>query len=148
GKFVFMFTGIIEDLGEVVALEREQSNLHIRVRSRISPELKIDQSVAHNGVCLTVVHVAKDVHTVTAIAETLNKTNLDQLKVGDKLNLERCMALGARLDGHLVQGHVDLKAQCISRIDEQGSVRFQFVYTPTRKEHLTVDKGSICINGI
>ena len=102
-----MFTGIIEHIGEVVSLEREQDNLHISMRTPITSELKIDQSVAHNGVCLTVVAIKDDVYTVTAIKETLDKSNLGQLEVGHKVNIERCMKLGDRLDGHIVQGHVD-----------------------------------------
>jgi riboflavin synthase len=143
-----MFTGIIETLGEVTALEQELSNLHISVRSNITHELKIDQSVAHNGVCLTVVRIEGDVYTVTAIAETLAKSNLSDLKVGDPVNLERCMQLGARLDGHIVQGHVDQTAICTARIDENGSQRFTFSYQPTGQGHTTVEKGSITVNGI
>jgi riboflavin synthase len=142
-----MFTGIIETLGEVVALKKELSNLHIQIRSSITSELKIDQSVAHNGVCLTVVAIDKDVYTVTAIEETLKKTNLSELQNGSKVNLERCMMMNGRLDGHIVQGHVDQVGVCLSVHETNGSWSYVFQFQPTR-EHLIVEKGSICINGI
>jgi riboflavin synthase len=142
-----MFTGIIETLGEVVALKKELSNLHIQVKSSITSELKIDQSVAHNGVCLTVVAIDKDVYTVTAIEETLKKTNLSELQNGGKVNLERCMMMNGRLDGHIVQGHVDQVGVCLSVHETNGSWSYVFQFQPTR-EHLIVEKGSICINGI
>jgi riboflavin synthase len=116
-----MFTGIIETLGEITAIEQEQSNIHFTVRSGITHELKIDQSVAHNGCCLTVVAINNDEYVVTAIQETLDKTNLGAWKVGTKVNLERCMKLGARLDGHIVQGHVDTTGECIAIEDLGGS---------------------------
>lgn len=141
-----MFTGIIEHLGEVVALEKEQDNLHISMRTPITSELKIDQSVAHNGICLTVVAIQDDVYTVTAIKETLDKTNLSQLKEGDKVNIERCMKLGDRLDGHIVQGHVDQTAKCSNIGVENGWHTFTFEYEPS--QHITVEKGSICVNGV
>ena len=141
-----MFTGIIEHIGEVVKLENEQDNLHISMRTPITSELKIDQSVAHNGVCLTVVAIQDDVYTVTAIKETLNKTNLGQLKVGHKVNIERCMKLGDRLDGHIVQGHVDQTAKCTYVGKENGWHTYTFEYTPS--QHITVEKGSICVNGV
>lgn len=141
-----MFTGIIEHIGEVVALEREQDNLHISMRTPITSELKIDQSVAHNGVCLTVVAINDDVYTVTAIKETLDKSNLGQLEVGHKVNIERCMKLGDRLDGHIVQGHVDQTAQCTYIGQEQGWHTYTFEYTPS--QNITVEKGSVCVNGV
>ena len=141
-----MFTGIIEYIGEVVCLEREQDNLHISMRTPITSELKIDQSVAHNGVCLTVVAIDNDVYTVTAIKETLDKSNLGQLEVGHKVNIERCMKLGERLDGHIVQGHVDQTAQCTLIGQEQGWHTYTFEYTPS--QNITVEKGSICVNGV
>ena len=141
-----MFTGIIEHIGEVVSLEREQDNLHISMRTPITSELKIDQSVAHNGVCLTVVAINDDVYTVTAIKETLDKSNLGQLEVGHKVNIERCMKLGDRLDGHIVQGHVDQTAQCTYIRQEQGWHTYTFEYTPS--QNITVEKGSVCVNGV
>jgi riboflavin synthase len=142
-----MFTGIIETLGKVTALQHEQSNLHITVESAISNGLKIDQSVAHNGVCLTVVAVADGKHTVTAIEETLNKTNLGSLKAGEPVNLERCMHMNARLDGHIVQGHVDQTAVCIDFKVLDGSWEYTFEYDKAAG-NITVEKGSICVNGI
>ena len=141
-----MFTGIIEHIGEVVTLEKELDNLHISMRTPITSELKIDQSVAHNGVCLTVVKIEEDVYTVTAIKETLDKTNLGALHVGSKLNIERCMKLGDRLDGHIVQGHVDQTAICTHIGEENGWHTYTFVYAPS--QHITVEKGSICVNGV
>ncbi len=120
-----MFTGIIETLGKVEKLEKEGGNLHLTLSSSITSELKVDQSVSHNGVCLTVVSLNKDQYTVTAIEETLKKTNLGQLKVGDEVNLERAMVLGARLDGHIVQGHVDQTAVCKSIQEQDGSWVFR-----------------------
>lgn len=142
-----MFTGIIECLGTVTAVEREGTNLHLTIRSDISSELKIDQSLAHNGVCLTVVAMADNTHTVTAIDETLLKSNIGDLKVGDIVNLERAMKLGDRLDGHMVQGHVDTVGVCRSIKDEDGSWRFSFSY-PKQPGVLVVEKGSICIDGV
>lgn len=142
-----MFTGIIETLGHVTNLQQEQGNLHITVSSAISHELKIDQSVSHNGVCLTVVAIADGNHTVTAIEETLNKTNIGHLKVGSLVNLERCMQMNARLDGHIVQGHVDQTAVCIGYKILNGSWEYTFEYDAT-KGNVTVEKGSICVNGI
>ena len=141
-----MFTGIIEHIGKVVKLEKEQDNLHISMRTPITSELKIDQSVAHNGVCLTVINIEGDVYTVTAIKETLDKTNLGQLEVGHKVNIERCMKLGDRLDGHIVQGHVDQTAQCTHIGEENGWHTYTFEYEPS--QHITVEKGSICVNGV
>jgi len=142
-----VFTGIIENLGKVLSIVKENTNIHFTIESDISKELKIDQSVAHNGVCLTVVKCDSNSHTVTAIDETLQKTNLNQLRVGDKVNLERCMQMNGRLDGHIVQGHVDTTAKCISITDEQGSWKFRFKHA-TANGFITVEKGSICINGI
>jgi riboflavin synthase len=142
-----MFTGIIETLGKVVDLQKDQGNLHITVESAISAELKIDQSVAHNGVCLTVVAVADGIHTVTAIEETLNKTSIGYLQVGDLVNLERCMQMNARLDGHIVQGHVDQTAKCIGFKELDGSWEYIFEYDAAIG-NVTVEKGSICVNGI
>jgi len=141
-----MFTGIIEELAEVVALEQEGSNLHISCKSQISNALKIDQSVAHNGVCLTVVDVKNDTHTVTAIKETLDKSNLGLLEIGSKINLERCLKMDGRLDGHMVQGHVDLTAKCKKIKEENGSYLFTFEHKDS--ENITVEKGSVCVNGV
>jgi riboflavin synthase len=142
-----MFTGIIETLGKITHLVHNQGNLHITVESAISNELKIDQSVAHNGVCLTVVAVADGKHTVTAIAETLNKTSLGQLKLHEPVNLERCMQMNARLDGHIVQGHVDQTATCTGFNELDGSWEYTFTYDAAQG-NVTVEKGSICVNGI
>lgn len=141
-----MFTGIVETLGQVNKLVKEQDNLHITVQSDFTHELQIDQSVAHNGVCLTVVEIQNNLFTVTAIKETLDKTNLSSLKLGDPINLERCTKLGARLDGHIVQGHVDTKARCSSIEDQNGSWLIRFEFDPSEK-NVTVEKGSITING-
>lgn len=142
-----MFTGIIETLGKITHLQREQGNLHITVESAISNELKIDQSVAHNGVCLTVVSVADGRHTVTAIEETLNKTSLGHLELEEPVNLERCMQMNARLDGHIVQGHVDQTAICTAFKTLDGSWEYTFEYD-AEQGNVTVEKGSICVNGI
>lgn len=142
-----MFTGIIETLGEVVQISRKGTNVHYTISSAISNELKIDQSVSHNGICLTVVALNSDTHTVTAIEETLQKTNLSALKTGSKVNLERCMQMNGRLDGHIVQGHVDQTATCIKRQEGDGSWEYRFKYDPTIG-NVTVEKGSICVNGI
>ncbi len=142
-----MFTGIIEDLGKVEKLEREGDNLHITISSRLTAELKIDQSVAHNGVCLTVVNLNDNSYTVTAIEETLNKTNLNELREQDLVNLERAMILGSRLDGHIVQGHVDQTATCINKENKDGSWIFTFSYNPDLN-NVTIEKGSITVNGV
>ncbi|ANW96900.1 riboflavin synthase subunit alpha [Wenyingzhuangia fucanilytica] len=141
-----MFTGIIETSGVVKNLVRSNSNLDITISSNITNELKIDQSVAHNGVCLTVVKINKDEYTVTAIAETLEKTNLDSLKVNDVVNLERAMKLGDRLDGHIVQGHVDQIGVCTNIENKDGSWQFSFEYDKALG-NLTIEKGSITIDG-
>ena len=142
-----MFTGIIETLGEVTAIIAEDTNLHFTIKSNLSNELKIDQSVSHNGVCLTVIALSENSHTVTAIAETLQKTNLNYLKTGSKVNLERCMQINGRLDGHIVQGHVDQTALCIKRAELNGSWEYRFKYDVSQG-NVTVEKGSVCVNGI
>ncbi len=141
-----MFTGIIESLGVVSDLKKEQDNLHISVKSTITEALKIDQSVAHNGVCLTVVALSGDIYTVTAIQETLDKTNLNTLQVGDAVNLERAMKLGDRLDGHIVQGHVDQTATCTGIEHKDGSWLFSFEYDASLN-NITIEKGSVTVNG-
>lgn len=142
-----MFTGIIESLGTVQSLRTEGDNLHIEVESSLSPELKVDQSVSHNGVCLTVTEIQQNRYFVTAIRETLQLTNLGQLKVGDALNLERCMQMNGRLDGHIVQGHVDTRAELVSIIEEAGSWRLTLQF-PATFSGMLVSKGSVCLNGI
>ncbi len=142
-----MFTGIIECVGKVVELRRNLGNLDLVISSPVSDELKIDQSVSHNGVCLTVVEVLPGMHHVTAIDETLKKTNIGNLQTGDMVNIERCMKIGDRLDGHIVQGHVDQTAVCTSVTDQNGSWLFKFKYNPGT-DNLIVEKGSVCINGI
>ncbi len=141
-----MFTGIIETLGKVVGIDAEGSNLHLRIETPLANELKIDQSVAHNGVCLTVVEKTSQQYTVTAIAETLEKTSLNHFKVGQLINLERAMILGSRLDGHIVQGHVDQTGVCSGLKEEDGSWVFTFTYDPD-KSNVTIEKGSITIDG-
>ena len=142
-----MFTGITEGLGQVTVLYKESGNLHITVKSTFTNELKIDQSIAHNGVCLTVVDIKDDTYMVTAISETLQKTNLGNLKIGDSVNLERCMKLGDRLDGHIVQGHVDQTAVCKTIEQANGSSTFTFEYDASLN-NITVEKGAICVNGV
>ena len=142
-----MFTGIIETLGKVVAIKKEKTNVHITIESSISKELKVDQSVAHNGVCLTVTSKNEKHHNVTAIDETIIKSNYTNLEIGSLLNLERCLKVGARLDGHMVQGHVDETAECIDVIEDKGSWRY-FFKGSSKVESLVVNKGSICINGV
>ncbi|MGB0525796.1 MAG: riboflavin synthase [Flammeovirgaceae bacterium] len=141
-----MFTGIIEALGKVTRIQQEQSNVIFEIESPISNELKIDQSITHNGACLTVTAVHGNVHSVTAIAETMQKTNLGALEVGSLVNLERCMQLNGRFDGHIVQGHVDQTAICTDVIEDDGSWRYYFQYESTG--NFTVEKGSVCINGV
>jgi riboflavin synthase len=143
-----MFSGIVEEAATVVALEREQENLHITMQCSFTEELKIDQSISHNGVCLTVVRIEEDTYTVTAILETLQKSNLGLLQVGDKVNLERSTRLDSRLDGHMVQGHVDLTAVCREVKEAEGSWYYTFSYEPTGEEHITVEKGSVSVNGV
>ena len=143
-----MFSGIVEEAAPVVRIEQEKDNIHITMRCSFANELKIDQSVSHNGVCLTVVKKEGDTYTVTAIRETLDKTNLGMLKPGDKVNLERSTRLDGRLDGHMVQGHVDLTATCTSVREAEGSWYYTFEYEPTSPEHITVEKGSVSVNGV
>ncbi|MFN5984791.1 MAG: riboflavin synthase [Fluviicola sp.] len=140
-----MFTGIIEKLGEITKIEKENTNVHFTVKSPFTNELKIDQSVAHNGCCLTVVEINGDEYVVTAIEESLNKTNLSTWNVGTKVNLERCVLLGARLDGHIVQGHVDTRGTCVNVENLDGSWKYTFSYD---FDQPTVQKGSITINGV
>lgn len=142
-----MFTGIIETIGKVVAIKKEKTNVHITIESSISKELKVDQSVAHNGVCLTVTSKNEKHHNVTAIDETIIKSNYRNIEIGSLLNLERCLKVGARLDGHMVQGHVDETAECIDVIEDKGSWRY-FFKGSSKVESLVVNKGSICINGV
>ena len=142
-----MFTGIIETLGTVKALEKEGDNIHITIQSNLTNELKIDQSVAHNGVCLTVVNINNDVYTVTAIKETIDKTNLSFWNVNDVVNLERAMKLGDRLDGQIVQGHVDQVAACKNIVEAKGSWYFTLEYDKNL-DNITIEKGSITVNGV
>ena len=142
-----MFTGIIESLGRVTNLKSDLDNLHITVESPFTSELKIDQSVAHNGVCLTVVNINDNYYTVTAIKETLDKTNLGHLKLSNVLNLERAMKLGDRLDGHIVQGHIDQTAECVYIEETQGSWLFTFKYDSSLG-NITIEKGSVTVNGV
>ena len=142
-----MFTGIIEAQAQILDIKEEGTNKHFMLSCPFMEELKIDQSVAHNGVCLTVVAQQPDSYTVTAIAETLNKTNLNDLKPGDKVNLERCMAANGRFDGHIVQGHIDQTAVCKEVLNQDGSWLFMFEYDPAAG-NITVEKGSVCVNGI
>ena len=142
-----MFTGIIETLGKVTNLVTDKDNLHITIESEITHELKIDQSVAHNGVCLTVVAIDNNKYTVTAIKETLDKTNIGDLNLDTIVNLERAMKLGERLDGHIVQGHVDQTATCTSVKETEGSWLFTFEYD-SKLNNVTIEKGSITVNGV
>ena len=147
-----MFSGIVEEFATVRRLVREQGNLHLTLTCSFVGELKIDQSVAHNGVCLTVVDISGDEYTVTAMSETLQRSNIGNLEVGDKVNVERSMMMNGRLDGHIVQGHVDTTAECVSVRDADGSWYFTFRYTAdaemAAKGYLTVDKGSVTVNGV
>jgi riboflavin synthase len=143
-----MFTGIVEEAATVVALQKEKENLHISMSCSFVGELKIDQSISHNGVCLTVVNMNDKTYTVTAIQETLLKSNLGNLKMGDKVNLERSAKLDGRLDGHIVQGHVDQTAVCTEVKESEGSWYYTFEYTPLQEDYLTVEKGSVSVNGV
>lgn len=147
-----MFSGIVEEAAEVVALQSDKGNLDITLKCSFVDELKIDQSVAHNGVCLTVVKIADGTYTVTAIQETLDRSNLGELKVGDKVNVERSMVMNGRLDGHIVQGHVDQTAVCVKLVEADGSWRYTFKYNVdkemARKGYVTVEKGSVTVNGV
>jgi riboflavin synthase len=142
-----MFTGIIESMGEIISLTNEGSNVHFEMKSPITKELKIDQSLAHNGVCLTVVKINGDNYVVTAIKETLDKSNLGDLKIGSLVNLERSMKLEERLDGHIVQGHVDQTAICTKVVEEEGSSYYTFKYN-NDYDNITIEKGSITVNGV
>ncbi|MBA3971852.1 MAG: riboflavin synthase [Bacteroidetes bacterium] len=142
-----MFSGIIEGSGELTAIQKDQNNIHLSVRSDFTSELKIDQSIAHNGICLTVVDIKNDIYTVTAIDETIKKTNIGSIAIGDKMNLERCLKVGDRLDGHIVQGHVDQTAVCKEVKEQNGSWMFTFEYDAAQN-NITVEKGSICVNGV
>lgn len=142
-----MFTGIIETLGEITSIVQEKTNLHFEIKSNITSELKIDQSVAHDGVCLTVVKLSEQTHTVTAIDETLRLTSLRDWKVGKLVNIERCMSANGRFDGHIVQGHVDTTATCTRIKDEQGSWLIEFEFMNNQFQKYVVRKGSICVNG-
>lgn len=147
-----MFSGIVEEYATVVAIERELENVHLTMKCSFVDELKIDQSVAHNGVCLTVVRIENGTYTVTAMKETLDRSNLGLLKVGDEVNVERSMMMNGRLDGHIVQGHVDQTAECISKEDAEGSWVFTFKYKfdkeMAQRGYITVDKGSVTVNGV
>ena len=147
-----MFSGIIESMARVVAIEHEQDNIHFTLTCSFVGELSIDQSIAHNGVCLTVVRLKDNTYTVTAMRETLERSNLGLLKVGDEVNVERSMLMNGRLDGHIVQGHVDQTATCIAVEDQQGSHQYTFKYECTqemvRHGYFTVDKGSVTVNGV
>ncbi len=141
-----MFTGIIESMGELIKVEKEQKNIHFHIRSVLAKRIKIDQSLAHDGVCLTVVDIQSDVYTVTAVHETLQRSALSMWCEGRKINLERAMKLGDRLNGHLVQGHVDQVGECINIGDQGGSWQFDFRFSP-KNHSLVIEKGSLCING-
>ncbi len=143
-----MFSGIVEEAAIVVSLEKDKGNLHITLKCSFVDELKIDQSISHNGVCLTVVRKTDDTYTVTAIQETLDKSNLGKLVVGDKVNLERSTRMDDRLDGHIVQGHVDQTAICTSVEEADGSWYYTFEYEPARDDYITVEKGSVSVNGV
>lgn len=147
-----MFSGIVEEAAKVVAVRNEDGNVHLTLTCSFVDELTIDQSISHNGVCLTVVSIDGDTYTVTAISETLNRSNLGSLKPGSLVNLERSMKIDGRLDGHIVQGHVDMTAKCVEVEDADGSKYFKFVYdfdpVMARKGYLTVDKGSVTVNGV
>ncbi len=147
-KDVVMFSGIVEETGKVVKLEKDRGNLHITLKCSFARELKTDQSVAHNGVCLTVVKQEGDTYMVTAIRETLEKSNLGLLRLGDEVNLERSMKMDSFLDGHLVQGHVDQTAVCTEVKEAGGSWYYTFSFKPAREDYITVEKGSVAVNGI
>ena len=143
-----MFSGIVEEAAKVIALEKDQENLHITLECSFVKELSIDQSISHNGVCLTVVKKTDKNYTVTAIRETLIKSNLGLLNIGDKVNLERSMKINERLDGHIVQGHVDQTAVCAEVREAEGSWYYRFEYEPARDDYITVEKGSVSVNGV
>ena len=147
-----MFSGIIEEFATVVNIEHDKDNIDFTLKCSFVDELNIDQSVAHNGVCLTVVKIKDGTYTVTAMRETLERSNLGQLRIGDKVNVERSMLMNGRLDGHIVQGHVDMTAECVAKEDAAGSTyfTFQYAYDPemARRGYFTVDKGSVTVNGV
>ncbi len=143
-----MFTGIIETLGIIKNLENDKNNLTLTIESKFTNELKIDQSVSHNGICLTIINIDHNEYSVTAIKETIDKTSIGLWKINDKINLERGMKLGDRLDGHIVQGHVDQTAKCINIEEKNGSWEFTFEYDFEKNENITIEKGSITINGV
>jgi len=147
-----MFSGIVEEAATVVAIEQEQGNIHLTLSCSFTGELKIDQSVSHNGVCLTVVKMTEQTYTVTAIRETLERSNLGLLQVGDKVNIERSMLMNGRLDGHIVQGHVDQTAVCTNVVEASGSWYYTFEYefdsVMAKQGYMTVEKGSVCVNGV
>jgi len=143
-----MFSGIVEEAGDVVNLQHDQENLHITIACSFASELDIDQSISHNGVCLTVVDKSDTAYTVTAIRETLEKSNLGKLSVGDKVNLERSVKADGRMDGHFVQGHVDQTAVCTKVEEAEGSWYFTFAYEPTQDDYITVEKGSVSVDGV
>ena len=147
-----MFSGIVEEMAQVVAIERNQENIDFTLKCTYVNELKIDQSIAHNGVCLTVVRLTDDTYTVTAMKETLDRSNLGLLKVGDRVNIERSMLMNGRLDGHIVQGHVDETAKCVAMENADGSTYFTFEYEQdielAKRGYFTVDKGSVTVNGV
>lgn len=147
-----MFSGIVEEAAQVVAIEQDKGNIHLTMKCSFVNELKIDQSVSHNGVCLTVVSMTEDTYTVTAIRETLERSNLGLLKIGDKVNLERSMLMNGRLDGHIVQGHVDQTAVCTEVREADGSwyysFEYEFIKEMARQGYMTVEKGSVCVNGV
>ncbi len=143
-----MFSGIVEEAAKVIALEKDQENLHITLECSFVKQLSIDQSISHNGVCLTVVKKTDKNYTVTAIKETLIKSNLGLLNIGDKVNLERSMKINDRLDGHIVQGHVDQTAVCTEVREAEGSWYYRFEYEPARDDYITVEKGSVSVNGV
>ncbi|MBO6058996.1 MAG: riboflavin synthase, partial [Bacteroidaceae bacterium] len=147
-----MFSGIVEETARVVRIEKEQDNVHLTMSCSFVDQLKIDQSVAHNGVCLTVVRIADGTYTVTAMRETLERSNIGMLQVGDEVNIERSMMMNGRLDGHIVQGHVDQTARCIAIEDQEGSHQYTFRYEASREMvshgYFTVDKGSVTVNGV
>ncbi|MFQ3579484.1 MAG: riboflavin synthase, partial [Bacteroidales bacterium] len=143
-----MFSGIVEEAATLMKIEKDRENIHFTVHCSFTSELKIDQSISHNGVCLTVVNIEGSTYTVTAIKETLDKTNLGTLSVGDKINLERSSKIDGRLDGHIVQGHVDQVATCIDISEADGSWYYTFEYVPAKDDYITVEKGSICVDGV
>lgn len=147
-----MFSGIVEEMATLINIEHEQENIHLTLRCSFTDELKIDQSIAHNGVCLTIVRLKDETYTVTAMKETLERSNLGSLKIGDHVNIERSMTMNGRLDGHIVQGHVDQTAKCINIEDADGSTYFTFEYPfncqLAQRGYFTVDKGSVTVNGV